>query len=71
MKKRIIIAALFVLALISILALTVFAVDVEINIEISTGQTLVPVDYKFYLPAGADITKVKDRKSTRLNSSHS
>ena len=59
MKKRIIIAAIFVVALISVLALTVFAVDVKIDIEVSTGHTLTPVDYKFYLPSSADITKVK------------
>ena len=59
MKKRIIIAAIFVVALISVLALTVFAVDVKIDIEVSTGHTLTPGDQKFYLPSSADITNVK------------
>ncbi|MBQ9703693.1 MAG: CotH kinase family protein [Clostridia bacterium] len=61
MKKKIIIPIIFCLLLVPVLVFTVFAKDISIEVELPTGETLITVNNRVYLPSSADITSVKIR----------
>jgi len=57
--KKIVFGAVFAALIISVLVTVILAASVDITVELSTGQELISMENKFYLPSSADVTSVK------------
>ncbi|MBQ8392488.1 MAG: CotH kinase family protein [Clostridia bacterium] len=59
MKKVVIVSVLILLLVCVFIPATFASGEREVTVELATGERLVSIENKFYLPSGADITAVK------------